>query len=80
MTPEKSGPAFIGSPYEFLDPVNSITTEKYIIIDSKEQHMHILKELYKMGKSYQEIYKETHPVENTILKDLALKLLLLDNE
>ena len=55
------------------------TIEKYIIKDSRENRLDIIDSLYKKGITYEYIYEKTHSFENTHLKDIAVKKLLLNN-
>jgi len=50
--------------------------KKYIIENSKKNRIAMLKELYDENLSWKQIYDETHILENTVLKDLAIQTLL----
>lgn len=64
------------NPHEIKLP--GITIKKYVISDSKERQKEILKELIALGNTYEKLYGETHPCENTQLKDIAIQHLLLN--
>ncbi|MBX9734891.1 MAG: hypothetical protein K2X37_12585 [Chitinophagaceae bacterium] len=51
--------------------------EKYIIKDSRQKRLEIIDSLYRKGLGYEYIYEKTHIDENTQLKDIAVKKLLL---
>ena len=72
-----NGTFLINEPYESLEPNSNVIIEKYVFLDSKKQHLLILKELYcTYNKSYENIYSNSD-CDEPKLKDLAVKLLLL---
>lgn len=74
--PEKKiGPNFYLDDCEYLLEKRS-NVKKYVIENSKQNRIAMLKELYDEGLSWRQIYDETHILENTVLKDLAIETLL----
>lgn len=53
--------------------------KKYVITDSKEKRTTILGELYRKNITFEKLYDKTHVNENTELKDIAIKKILLAN-
>lgn len=74
---KRCGPKFYIGSYEELTSQQH-TLKKYTITDSPEMQLSILEELYTDGVSFESIYGQTHALENTLLKDLAIKTLLFD--
>lgn len=60
--------------------LQNVVIEKYVISDSKESRLEILEELYNRGLSFEAIYGESHLLENTLLKDLAINEILFNNK
>jgi hypothetical protein len=73
VDPSKSvGPIYSLSGLEY-ETYENVVLEKYVIIDSANKKQEILEELRSANIYFETIYKETHVLENTLLKDLAIK-------
>lgn len=78
---KQQGPLFLLSSIEET-PSDEIEITKFIITDSKckDNKLKFLRELYAKGLSYETIYRPTHILENSHLKDLAIKEILFSNK
>lgn len=76
---KKTGPYYCLHSYERLSEfVEELKIEKYIIIDSSDRknRLNILKELYENNINFEKIYGNTDLLENTVIKDVAIKSIL----
>ncbi|HHT9843842.1 TPA: FRG domain-containing protein [Legionella pneumophila] len=72
---KKTGPKlYLDDCEHLLETRNNV--KKYTIENSKQNRLAILRELYSEKLSWRQIYGETHILENTVLKDLAIQTLL----
>jgi hypothetical protein len=72
---KKTGPElYLDDCEHILETRNDV--KKYIIENSKQNRIAMLRELYDENLSWRQIYGETHVLENTVLKDLAIQTLL----
>ena len=75
-SPDKRlGPQFYLDDCEHLLERES-NIKKFVIENSKQNRIAMLKELYDDGLSWEQIYDKTHIMENSVLKDLAIQTLL----
>lgn len=74
---DRQGPSCHLDAYEDMDQKN-IEIEKYVITDSgnRKKRIEILKELYDQKVTFEKIYGDTNFLENTVLKDMAIRSLL----
>lgn len=74
-------PIFCLQPFKSYNEIHQSSPfeiKKYEISDTKEKFSTVLGELYEEGITYEKLYCQTHVHENTKLKDIAIKELLLN--